>query len=199
MRKSFALLVAALLALAVLATGAAAHDDGGKQARGTSLTLHAVEDDFVAISREGGVLPEDEFAPQVGDRLVLTETVFADEARTEQVGRNHIECTFTEAEGEIPEEPPAGGDPPAFAVSFVCAGVLDLFGQGTLSWSGVTGFSSQDEPGPDEPFIVLAVTGGTSDLIGASGEVQVFEVAGAAEDEVLSRYEVTLLDRKGRR
>lgn len=205
MRRSlFITVLATLLAIALLAPAATAKSDGKKHGHSEKFTLYAVEDEgFVTITREGDVLTDEEeesSTPDPGDRFVGTETVYSDEDRTDEVGRNHIECTVTESFGEFPTEEPAQGEEIGrFGVSFVCAGVLDLYDQGTLSWSGVTGFSSEDfveEPDENVPFIDLAINGGTDELIGSSGQATIFEEAGNDEEEVLSRYEVELLKSK---
>jgi hypothetical protein len=199
-------LLATLLTLGLLAPAATAgHDDdekGKKKGGGaTELTLYANEDAATFITREGEVFEGDaeeddgeEFAPNVGDRFVATETVYADDDRTEAVGRNHIHCTISESSGE-----PEPEEEPAFAVSFLCTGVLALDDHGDLSWSGVTTFTDEDD---DDLIITVAITGGTGDLLGSSGEVAIFDES-SEDDDSLSRYEVTLLDakrgKKGRR
>jgi hypothetical protein len=201
MRKSIVALLAALLTLAVLTPAAAGPDDDEKGKRGgggTDLTLYASEDVSTAITREGEVVEGDaeEFAPDVGDRFIVTDTVYADEDRSEEVGRNHITCTVTEAAGEFPEgEPDPEQELSPFTLSLMCSGVLALTGQGELSWSGVTTFTEAEaEADEGGPFITVAITGGTDDLLGSSGEVDIFTDEG--EDDTLSRYEVTLLDAK---
>ena len=196
MRRSLVLVLATLMALAVLAPAAGSDDRRGRE-HDKSFTLYATEYSNITITREGEVSEnEEEFAPDLGDRFVVLETVYDDAERTDEVGRNHIECTITHVAGEFPEAEPAEGvEPPFFEVEFVCSGVLDLQDRGTLSWSGVTGFSSDDftEESSEEPFIVLAITGGTGDLVGASGEVTIFDDPTGSEEETLSRYEVSLL------
>jgi hypothetical protein len=211
MRKSIVALLATLLTLGLLAPAATAGDDDDKRGKkkgggATELTLYATEDAATLITREGEVLEgEEESPPNVGDRFVATETVYADEDRTEEVGRNHIDCTVTEASGGFPEEPEAEEEPPSFTLSLLCSGVLTLADQGDLSWSGVTTFTEESE---GDLIITVAITGGTGDLLGSSGEVAIFDESGDDEeagegDDVLSRYEVTLLDakrgKKGRR
>lgn len=204
MRRWLVPLMAALVALALLnpaALAGAENDDepASPNSGDEQLTLYAVEDAmFVTITREGEVFEDDEdFTPDVGDRFIGTETLYSDEGRTDEVGRNHIGCQVTEAFGVFPEDEFAEGEElDTFGVSFVCSGVLDLHDRGTLSWSGVTGFSSEDfmeEPSEDVPFITVAITGGTDGMIGSSGEATIFEEVGEAEDEILSRYEITLL------
>lgn len=204
MRRLAVPLLAALLVLGLVAPAAVAgHRDGKKPPRHVQeLTLYASEDASTFITREGQVIVDEEFfAPNVGDRIVVTETVYDDADRTNDVGRNHLECTITEVVGELPEEEPAEGEEiPFFRVSFVCTGVLDMFGQGTLSWTGLAAFSSEDidvEPGT-QPFATVAITGGTEAFLGAAGQVAIFDELSEDEDEVLSRYEVTLLTSKRR-
>jgi hypothetical protein len=217
LRKTFASLVIMLMAMAMLAAPAIAHSKADSKAdhkappKGvptapdlgvTELTLYAIEDVSTTITREGDVLTGDaaeEMAPEVGDRFIVTDTVYADAERTDEVGRNHIQCVVSEVDGELPETEPAEGEKlPYFRVSILCSGVLDLFGQGTLSWSGVTTFTSEDfeelteEERLTEPFIVVAITGGTFDFVGASGEVAIFDEESPVEGEIWSRYEVTL-------
>jgi hypothetical protein len=199
MRTWLVPLLAAMTALALLAPTAMAEND---KKDGKTVDLYAIEDTSTLITREGEVYSGDDepdFDPDVGDRFVVLESVYYDAERTDEAGRNHIECTISESVGEFPEMEPAEGEPwPSFAVSFVCSGVLDLHEHGTMSWSGVTGFTSEDEfeeGQPESPFIVLAVTGGTGGLIGASGEVVVYE-EDTGSDDILSRYEVHLLHGK---
>jgi hypothetical protein len=210
MRRTLAALITTLMALAIVATPAAAHTDAAPVAPDldvTELTLYAIEDASTAITAEGKVLTDEEVEerpPSVGDRFIATENVYSDEERTDLIGRNHITCDVTEAEGEFPAEEDIvpGEELPFFRFSLLCSGALDLFGQGVLTWSGLTTFSSEDieeliELGEDalldEPFIVVAITGGTFDFIGASGEVAIFEEESPVEDEFWTRYEVTLL------
>jgi hypothetical protein len=198
MRKWLVPLLAALTAMALLAPTAMATGD---KHDGKTVDLYAIEDTSTLITREGEVFTDDDgdFDPDVGDRFVVTETVYYDADRTAEAGRNHIECTISESVGEFPEtEPAEGEDWPYFAVSFMCSGVLDLDQHGTMSWSGLTGFSSDDEFDEDASeslFIMLAITGGTGSLVGASGEVAYYEQY-TESDDVLSRYEVRLLHGK---
>jgi hypothetical protein len=213
LRKTFVSLVITLMALAMVAAPAIAHSKADSKAPPkavptapdlgvTELTLYTIEDVSTTITREGDVLTDDaaeEMAPEVGDRFIATDTVYADAERTDEVGRNHIQCVVSEVAGELPEtEPTEGEELPYFRLSILCSGVLDLFGQGTLSWSGVTTFTSEDfeelteEEMLDKPFIVVAITGGTFDFVGASGEVAIFEEESPVEDETWNRYEVAL-------
>jgi hypothetical protein len=210
MRRTLAALITTLMALAIVATPAAAHTDAAPVAPDldvTELTLYAIEDTFTVITADGTVLTDEEAAdrpPSLGDRFVSIDNVYSDEERTELIGRNHFGCEVTEAEGELPDEEDIvpGEELPFFRVSTLCSGALDLFGQGVVSWDGLATFSSEDleeliELGEDalldEPIIVVAITGGTFEFIGASGEVAIFGEESPVEDEFWFRYEVTLL------
>lgn len=138
----------------------------------------------------------DEVPPEVGDRFLLTDIIYEDAKRRDEIGRNYISCEVAEVEGEFPtEEPEDLADLPFFSVAVACSGVLDLEDQGQLTWAGLTSFSSEDlsEEDLDEPFIVVALTGGTQDLIGASGQVEIFDEEAPSEEDIWTRYEVTLL------
>jgi len=192
----------AFTALALVATPAAtlAHGDDDKV-----KILYAAESAVTYITREGEVLDEAEAEtdnPEVGDRFLATDTVYKDADRTHEIGRNYIQCTFIDIVGEIPMEfPEEVADIPEFAVALMCSGVLELDEHGTMSWSGLTDFTSDDaiaelegtlDPAA-EPFIVVAINGGTFEFVGASGEVAIFDEEAPSDDETWTRYEVALL------
>lgn len=203
MRKilRYPLVVSALVGLTAMP--AAAHTSHGDTDTDDTLTLYAVEEDAIYITRQGEVIVDEEAVPATpaqGDGFLSTDALYEDEERTELVGRNHIECTVTEVVGELPtEELEDPDDYEDFRTTTSCSGVVQLFGQGTLTWSGAATFSLDDlleeiESGYDfdEPFITVAITGGTQELIGANGQVDVFDEEAPTEDEVWTRYEVQL-------
>ncbi|MFA9428803.1 hypothetical protein [Egicoccus sp. AB-alg2] len=180
----------ALLAGGLLVTGSTAalagpeDGDGG----GTTLTLYAVEASFTYITATGEVLSDDEAEseqtlPSAGDRFVFVDELYADEARTERVGRNDGECTFTAFTGETEEE---------FQASLVCHGVVTVDDTGSLAWQGALQFSAA-EVDPEQPFATVAVTGGTGGLVGADGQVRIFDTTAEGDEQSTTRYEVELL------
>lgn len=210
LRRTGAIIIALLL---VGLLGVPAHanvdDEHSKRDDEQTLTFFAKEAAFTFITAEGEVFTDEEadvatdgeeeegFAPQPGDRFVGVDTVFADEALTEEVGRNDFECSVTDAHGDFPEDDNGDvskessgesedGEEPDFFASLNCSGVVTLDEQGSLAWQGATTFPPAEEEGP---FITVAITGGTGEFLGASGEAAISEV----DDEGRTRYDVTLL------
>jgi hypothetical protein len=175
MRRALAL--ASTIALVALTGGSAAADsaDNGTSS-GKVLTLYATEATSVNLSAQGEEVGDEEL-PTAGARFVGVDTLYSDEDREDEVGRNDFVCTIT----EVSDEP---------TVDVVCSGVVRLDDSGSLAWSGATTFS-EEEMSSDEPFIIVAITGGTEDFTGADGQVKIFD-DGSTDDETLSRYEVDL-------
>lgn len=142
------------------------------------LTWYATEVDFTYITATGEVSDgeDDEFLPEPGDRFTLRDDVFADEDRTEQLGSNTTECTFTTVGGETEED---------FFASVACHGTLRVDGQGDISWQARGDF-------PEEfGGITVSITGGTGAFLGASGEVGI-EFGPEDEDPSTSVYHVRI-------
>jgi hypothetical protein len=179
-----------IVAMLVLSTGAAAvaHDGKGK-GKGpggvTALTLYATETAATFITAGGDVIaPDDETMPTAGARFLAVDTLYGDAARTDQVGRNDIECTLTEVTGTSEADASA---------SLLCNGVVTLDGQGTLAWQAAVTFAGMEgEVDPSQPFATVALTGGTGAFTRAGGEVVLFDES-TSEDVSLTRYEVSLL------
>lgn len=180
MRRA-ALALGSAIALVALTAGSAAADtnggDNGKDS-GDTLTLYATESTSVALSPEGEELGDDE-VPTAGARIVVVDTLYSDEDREDEVGRNDVACTFTEVADDEK------------SANLLCEGVVTLDDEGTLAWSGAASFDFAEEPSEDEPFIVVAITGGTEDFVDAGGQVEIFD-DGSTDEENLSRYEVDL-------
>lgn len=210
MKRSLTLASATAGALLLTPMTALAHDDTPDTDLEPDLILYAEEESFTAISATGEELDEeeDEFDPQVGDKFYVVDALHSTEERDDWVGRNYIDCTVAEVEGSFPseeefEELEPGDDIPEFRLAQLCSGTVTLYGQGDLTWQGLETFTDEDleaelsDPDFDptaEPFITVAITGGTWDFIGASGQVSVFDEMNPDEDGPgWSRYEVVLL------
>lgn len=182
MRRLLTTGAGAVLVLGLVGTGAVAqadpkHDDD-------TLVLYATETASTSISATGVVDPpeNDPAAFSAGARFVSVDTLYSDEARTKEAGRNDISCEVTEVVGTAaaPE-----------AVTLLCSGVVRLEA-GSLAWQGSTTFAESEEE-VEGPVIEVAITGGTGGFRGAGGEVAVFDESEEGDAESLSRYEVDVL------
>lgn len=146
----------------------------------------AVEDHFAIVLPNGDTFTEEDPPPEeaehqlppVGSRLFISEVLHATEdgeTRGEEVGRTHIECTAQ----VVPE-------------NFLCS-IAFVFDTGS-QFHGVVhvDFSTQSETEPLQ--FDIAVTGGTDDYFGATGEVSLLDVTSAddpnAETETLYEADV---------
>ncbi|SNR68314.1 hypothetical protein [Blastococcus mobilis] len=145
-----------------------------------------VEDQFAIVLPNGETFTEDEEptageeeAPPIGTRLFVSEVLYETEdgrTRGGEVGRIHVECTFQ-----------------AVALNVLCdiAFVLDDGSQ--LHGTAAIDFSTQ---GTTEPLQVdIAVTGGTNDFFGATGEVSRLDISptGGENAETVALYETNLV------
>jgi hypothetical protein len=215
LRRIFA--VTSALVLLALVSGAALAGDMEAQDHDTrddrpaaTFSLYAAESEFTYVTADGQVFHEEDeeafFDPGAGDRFLIVDTVYDDEARSSEVGRNDIVCTVTEARGEFPGpdfDPETDELPDDLFFAAYCAGVLSV-ADGSLSWQGSFSEGSEDfaaEPDPDTPFTTLAITGGTGAYNRAGGEVELFDTTDPDDPEADStgRYDVTLFNlRAGR-
>lgn len=189
------LLLVVLLALgttAAFAENGAKHRDNGKAPNKGVVVLHATEIAAITITASGDVFTDEEapedMIPSAGDRFLLVDKLYADEARTQAAGRNDIECTVTQFSGTSEED---------FEQHMLCQGVVTLYATGTLAWQAALSFSSTQEFDPAAPFATVAITGGTGDYFGAGGQAELFDTSPEGSEESLTRYEVKL--RPGRR
>jgi len=143
----------------------------------------AVQDHFAVVLPDGQTFtqddePTEDELPPVGSRLFLSEALHETDdgtTRGDAVGRTHIECTAQ-----------------IVAANFLCdiAFVFDTGSQlhGTARVDlGATG---------TEPFrLDIAVTGGTGDYFGATGDVSLTDVTdpGDPAAEVVTLYEADLV------
>ncbi|MDQ3856067.1 MAG: hypothetical protein M3281_06685 [Chloroflexota bacterium] len=143
----------------------------------------AVQDQFAIVLPNGETFTEDQGpatgedeALPVGTRLFLSEVLYRTEdgsTRGDQVGRTHVECTFQ-----------------AVALNALCdiAFVLDTGSQ--LHGTADVDFSTE---GTTEPLqLDIAVTGGTDDFFGATGEVSLLDISPAG-GETVTLYETNLV------
>lgn len=175
-----ALAVGSAVALVVLSGGSAAadnHDKGGDGGSGGELTLYATESSVTLLTPQGEEAGEEDL-PEAGARFIVVDTLYSDEDRKDEVGRNDLVCTVTEVTDET-------------SIDVLCSGVVRLDDKGSLAWQGAVTFEATEEESDDEPFIVVAITGGTEDFAEAKGQVEIFD-DGSTEEESLSRYEVEL-------
>jgi len=190
MRTRRMLVTGLVLSLLSLGTGGAV----AASAQEKDLTFYAEEASSVDVTRTGEVFEGDEdYTPAAGDRFIIVDKLYSDEARSDAAGRNDIACTVTEFSGEFPEGEPAPGDEVDFLLRFICEGVIDLGDDGTLTWQGAAEFSDETSEGDDVPFITVAITGGTGDFKRAGGQAELFDIGSDEEGApVLTRYEVAL-------
>jgi hypothetical protein len=146
----------------------------------------AVEDQFAIVLPNGETFTEDEEpmtgeeeAPPIGTRLFLSEVLYETQdgsTRGDEVGRTHVECTFQ-----------------AVVLNALCdiAFVLDTGSQ--LHGTAAVDFSME---GTTEPLqLDIAVTGGTNDYFGATGEVSLLDITPAGDEnaETVTLYETNLV------
>lgn len=183
--RRLAILLCVIVTMLIAGGPAVAQQDSERDDGSASFTLWATETYAVSVAPDGTVAeePQEEFEPPVGTRFLAIDTLYADEERTEEVGSNRIACEVVRIEAEPEEE--------AF-VDLLCQGVVTLDGQGDLPWQASVSFSDA-EADAEEPFVVVALTGGTGQFIAAGGEVAVFDETTEEAEAALSRYEVTLV------
>ncbi len=141
----------------------------------------AVEDEFAVVLPDGqtftgdaGPMDEND-APPVGTRLFISEKLYkTDDGKTrgDAAGRSHIECTAQVVE-----------------FSFLCDAALVFDDRSQLIVSVHLDFSDPSLEG--EPFDI-AVTGGTNDFFGATGQITATDLS-TSETETVSRYDADLV------
>jgi hypothetical protein len=141
----------------------------------------AVEDHFAVVLPDGetftgdaGPMDENE-PPPVGTRLFISEVLYATDdgsTRGDAVGRSHIECTAQVVD-----------------FSFLCDAALVFDTGSQLIVSVHLDFSDPSLEG--EPFDI-AVTGGTNDFFGATGQVTATDIS-TSEAETVSLYDADLV------
>lgn len=187
MRRVFTMSATLLLLVGLVGGGVATageRDHKRDKHRAQELTLYATEASAVYVTATGEVFEdtaEPEAPPSPGDRFLVVDALFSDEERTKEVGRNLIECTLITAAGEVEEE---------FAADILCHGVVTLHGKGDLAWQAQF---SAPEAFQEQPFVTVAITGGTGAFDRAGGAVEIFDESPEEGSETLSRYEVSLL------
>ena len=122
---------------------------------------------------------EDEIPP-VGTRLLVSQALYETEdgaTHDDQLGRAHIQCTAQ-----------------VVPVNFLCdvAFVFDTGSQ--LHGTAVVDFSSTS-PTPEPLQFDVAVTGGTDDFFGATGEISVLDISDPEDPQAqtLTLYEVDVV------
>ena len=179
MRRA-AVLSAGVLVGALLIPSSALATEGDESERWIAVEEHVIvvlPDGQTFDGTEPPMDGPEEVAPPVGTRLFISEALYATEdgaTRGDAAGRSHIECTFQ----ALPE-----------AVLCQVAFVLDNGSQ--LHGSVLVDFSAQS---PTEALSFdVAVTGGTDDFDGATGEVSLLDISEqTVGDETVTLYEVNV-------
>jgi hypothetical protein len=144
----------------------------------------AVEDQFALVLPNGETFTEDpgpigNEAPAVGTRVFISEVLYATDdgtTRGDEVGRTHIECTAQVVE-----------------FIFLCDVAFVLDDGSQLLGSVAVDFGTA----PEEQFqLDIAVTGGTNDFFGATGEVALTDIS-ESPAETVTLYETDLVLAKG--
>jgi hypothetical protein len=186
MRRIVSMSALLVLLVGLIGGGVATADDQRGKSGVQELTLYATETSFTIVTATGEVFPGgEEPLPSAGDRFLLVDTLYADPERTEEVGRNLVECTFVTVTGEVEEE---------LTAQALCAGVVALDGQGDLAWQGQ--FRIPEAFAEEGPIITVAITGGTGAFERAGGSAAIFDETPEEAEQSLSRYEIRLLQFK---
>lgn len=162
-------------------TALAAEDGGGVDVQHRWI---AVEDGFAIVLPDGETFteenppPDEEAAPPVGTRVLLSETLYETEdgtTRGEAVGRTHIECTAQVVE-----------------MDFLCDIAFVLTTGSQLHGSVLADFSAQT--GTEPLQLDIAVTGGTGEFSRAVGEVSLLDITNADDPaaETVTLYETDI-------
>ena len=144
----------------------------------------AVQDQFTIVLPNGETLteetppPDEETAPPVGTRVFIGETLHATEdgtTRGDAVGRTHVECTAQVVEA-----------------NFLCDIVFVLTTGSQLHGSVLADFGVQTETEPLQ--LDIAVTGGTGEFFGATGEVSLLDITNPDDPaaETMTLYETDI-------
>ena len=172
--RRIAVLSAAVLVGGLLGPSSALATDEAGATDGHDRWI-AVQDHFAVVLPNGETFtgdedpmgqPEGDVAP-VGTRLFLSEVLYATEdgeTRGEEVGRDHIECTAQVVEN-----------------TFLCQ-IAWVFDTGSQLHGVVhVDFGAQSETEPLQ--FDIAVTGGTGDYFGATGEVSLLDITDPDDPE----------------
>jgi len=139
--------VTAIVAAAVLALGAAVATAHG-DAKALRLVATDTQENFLDLGSPG---------PSLGDQLVISETLAR---RGRGVGTAGVVCTIV------------GAEPPYEVLTFQCLATLRLR-NGQITLHGLIEVQGENDRGP----WTVAITGGTGDFRGASGEAVVRDIS----------------------
>jgi hypothetical protein len=178
----------ALASAVVLAGGLLMSSSAQAEDRATKIEHRwiAVEDNFAFVLPNGetfagdeepqGESPEEEEPAPVGSQFFLSEALYATADGVTPgapKGRDHIECTAQ-----------------VTANVFVCE-VVWVFENGSQLHGAVSvDFGAQSETEPMQ--FDIAVTGGTDDFYGATGEVSLLDIS-TTEEETVTLYEADVV------
>lgn len=138
----------AIVALALMAFGTTVAAAHGKGSKTLRLVGTQNQSDFLDLGAPG---------PSLGDELVFSETL---SRNGRDVGTSGVVCTTTAVE------------PPYEVTTYHCVGTLSLR-NGQITLQGLVEVQGENDPGP----FTVAITGGTGDYRGASGQAVVRDVS----------------------
>jgi hypothetical protein len=179
-RRRIAVLSGLVLLGGVLGPSTAFAGDNGDSGHNPNRWI-AVEDHFTVVLPDGQTFPGDagpldpNNPPPVGTRLFISEALHATEDGTTQgdeVGRSHIECTAQ-----------------VVGINFLCDAALVFDNGSQLTVSVDLDFSDPNAQG--QPFDI-AVTGGTNDFFGATGQIHATDVS-TSPNQTVTLYEADLV------
>jgi hypothetical protein len=170
--RRIAVLSGLVLVGGVLGPSTAFAGDDGNSGHNPNRWI-AVEDHFAVVLPDGQTFTGDpgpldpNAPPAVGTRLFISEALHATDDGTtagDEVGRSHIECTAQVVE-----------------IHFLCDAALVFDNGSQLTVSVALDFSDPSTQG--QPFDI-AVTGGTNDFFGATGQIHATDISTSANETV---------------
>jgi hypothetical protein len=152
----------------------AQHDHGQTRWIGVEDHFAVVLPDGQTFTGDAGPMDEND-PPPVGTRLFISEALYTTpdgSTRGDAVGRNHIECTAQVVD-----------------FSFLCDAALVFDSGSQLIASVHLDFS---DPSLENAPFDIAVTGGTNDFFGATGQVTATDIS-TSDAESVTLYEADLV------
>ena len=165
--RRIAVLSALVLTGGLLGPSSALADEDGHEHRWI-----AVEDHFAIVLPDGTTFTDDEEpadveAPPVGSQVFISEVLHEaldDDERGDEVGRSHIECTAQVA-----------------PVNFSCDATFVFDDGSQLHGTVLVDFAMEETADPFQ--LDIAVTGGTGEFSGATGEIALLDITDPDDPE----------------
>jgi hypothetical protein len=176
MRRVAVLCAGVLLGGVLTSSTALASEDEGDRWIAVEDHVTVVLPNGETVTEEGEMGGEEqEFAPPVGTRVFISEALYETQdgtTRGDAAGRTHIECTAQVVPAVL-----------------ACDAVFVLDDGSQLYGSALVDFSQETQ----QLALDVAVTGGTGDFDGATGEIALLDIGNeVAGDETVTRYETHL-------